>query len=65
MTTFIPAAKPLIGDEEHAAVDRVRVSHGIAQGRDGPFDTDAKPYGDGNTSQEVVKSKVEFDFRVN
>lgn len=32
MNTFIPPAKPLIGDEERAAVDRVLVSGGIAQG---------------------------------
>lgn len=30
--TMIPAAKPLIGDEERAAVDRVLSSGGIAQG---------------------------------
>lgn len=32
MTTMIPAAKPLIGDEERAAVDRVLRSGMIAQG---------------------------------
>ncbi|WP_167143702.1 DegT/DnrJ/EryC1/StrS family aminotransferase [Canibacter zhoujuaniae] len=32
MTDFIPAAKPLIGDEERAAVDRVLRSGMIAQG---------------------------------
>lgn len=32
MNTFIPAAKPLIGDEERVAVDRVLASGGIAQG---------------------------------
>ena len=32
MSMFIPAAKPLIGDEERAAVDRVLASGGIAQG---------------------------------
>lgn len=32
MNTFIPPAKPLIGDEERAAVDRVLASGGIAQG---------------------------------
>lgn len=32
MTPFIPAAKPLIGDEERAAVDRVLAGGGIAQG---------------------------------
>lgn len=32
MTSFIPAAKPLIGDEERRAVDRVMASGGIAQG---------------------------------
>ena len=31
-TTFIPAAKPLIGDEERAAVDRVLQSGMVAQG---------------------------------
>ena len=31
-TTFIPAAQPLIGDEERAAVDRVLRSGGLAQG---------------------------------
>ena len=32
MTEFIPAAKPLIGDEERAAVDRVLLSGMVAQG---------------------------------
>ncbi|MBC7596936.1 MAG: DegT/DnrJ/EryC1/StrS family aminotransferase [Kineosporiaceae bacterium] len=32
MPTFIPAAKPLIGDDERAAVDRVLAGGGIAQG---------------------------------
>lgn len=32
MTEFIPAAKPLIGDEERAAVDRVLQSGMVAQG---------------------------------
>lgn len=32
MTQFIPAAKPLIGDEERAAVDRVLLSGMVAQG---------------------------------
>ncbi len=32
MTTFIPPAKPLIGDEERAAVDRVMRSGMLAQG---------------------------------
>tara|TARA_R100000365_G_C2748220_1_gene79214 strand:- start:2838 stop:3935 length:1098 start_codon:yes stop_codon:yes gene_type:complete len=32
MTSFIPAAKPLIGDEERAAVDRVLQSGMVAQG---------------------------------
>jgi dTDP-4-amino-4,6-dideoxygalactose transaminase len=32
MTEFIPAAKPLIGDDERAAVDRVLLSGMIAQG---------------------------------
>lgn len=32
MTDFIPAAKPLIGDDERAAVDRVLLSGMIAQG---------------------------------
>lgn len=32
MNTFIPAARPLIGEEERAAVDRVLASGGIAQG---------------------------------
>jgi len=32
MTDFIPAAKPLIGDEERAAVDRVMLSGMVAQG---------------------------------
>lgn len=32
MTAFIPPAKPIIGDEERAAVDRVLVSGQIAQG---------------------------------
>ncbi|WP_314646522.1 DegT/DnrJ/EryC1/StrS family aminotransferase [uncultured Microbacterium sp.] len=32
MTEFIPAAKPLIGDDERAAVDRVLLSGMVAQG---------------------------------
>ncbi|MFF2488809.1 DegT/DnrJ/EryC1/StrS family aminotransferase [Microbacterium sp. NPDC058062] len=32
MTEFIPAAKPIIGDEERAAVDRVLLSGMVAQG---------------------------------
>ena len=32
MTEFIPPAKPLIGDEERAAVDRVLRSGMLAQG---------------------------------
>ncbi|MGO2745892.1 DegT/DnrJ/EryC1/StrS family aminotransferase [Microbacterium sp.] len=32
MTDFIPAAKPLIGDDERAAVDRVLLSGMVAQG---------------------------------
>ena len=32
MTIFIPPAKPVIGEEERAAVDRVLASGGIAQG---------------------------------
>ena len=32
MTDFIPPAKPLIGDEERAAVDRVLRSGMLAQG---------------------------------
>lgn len=32
MTDFIPAAKPIIGDEERAAVDRVMLSGMVAQG---------------------------------
>jgi perosamine synthetase len=32
MTEFIPAAKPIVGDEERAAVDAVLASGMLAQG---------------------------------